>query len=55
VFESIERECFPFPRGWVMGHCSVGDAGRDIIHANSELQTVYIRSKKKRKNNYKIA
>jgi hypothetical protein len=30
VFESIKRECFPFPKGWVMGHCSVGDAGRDI-------------------------
>jgi hypothetical protein len=29
VFESIKRECFPSPRGWVMGHCSVGDAGRD--------------------------
>jgi hypothetical protein len=29
VFESIKRECFPFPRGWVMGHCSVGSAGRD--------------------------
>jgi hypothetical protein len=31
VFESIKRECFPFPKGWVMGHCSVGDAGRDSI------------------------
>jgi hypothetical protein len=29
VFENIKRECFPSPRGWVMGHCSVGDAGRD--------------------------
>jgi hypothetical protein len=29
VFESIKRECFPSPRGWVMGHCSVGCAGRD--------------------------
>jgi hypothetical protein len=29
VFESIKRECFPFPRGLVVGHCSVGDAGRD--------------------------
>jgi hypothetical protein len=30
VFESIKRECFFSPRGWVMGHCSVGNAGRDI-------------------------
>jgi hypothetical protein len=30
VFESIKRECFPSPKGWIMGHCSVGDAGRDI-------------------------
>jgi hypothetical protein len=30
VFESIKRECFPFPKGWVMGHYSVGDAGHDI-------------------------
>jgi hypothetical protein len=29
VFESIKRECFPFPRELVMGHYSVGDAGRD--------------------------
>jgi hypothetical protein len=31
VFESIKRECFPFPRGLIVGHCSVGDAGRDMI------------------------
>jgi hypothetical protein len=31
VFESIKRECFPSPRGWVMGHCSVGSAGRDTF------------------------
>jgi hypothetical protein len=30
VFESIKRECFPSPKGWVMGYCSVGSAGRDI-------------------------
>jgi hypothetical protein len=29
VFENIKRKCFPSPRGWVMGHCSVGSAGRD--------------------------
>jgi hypothetical protein len=31
VFENIKRECFFFSKEWVMGHCSVGDAGRDII------------------------
>jgi hypothetical protein len=30
VFESIKRECFPFSKGWVMGHYSVDNAGRDI-------------------------
>jgi hypothetical protein len=30
VFKSIKRECFPLPRGLIMGHCSVGNAGRDI-------------------------
>jgi hypothetical protein len=29
VFENIKRKCFPSPRGWVIGHCSVGSAGRD--------------------------
>jgi hypothetical protein len=29
VFKSIKRKCFPSPRGWVMGHCSVSSAGRD--------------------------
>jgi hypothetical protein len=29
VFESIKRKCFPLPRGLVVGHCSVDDAGRD--------------------------
>jgi hypothetical protein len=30
VFESIKRKCFPSPKEWVMGHCSVGNVGRDI-------------------------
>jgi hypothetical protein len=30
VFESIKRKCFLFSKEWVMGHCSVGDAGRNI-------------------------
>jgi hypothetical protein len=30
VFESIKRKCFPFPKGWVIGHYSVGCASRDI-------------------------
>jgi hypothetical protein len=40
VFESIKRECFPFPRGWVMGHCSVGDAGRDMNRFLVKLQNI---------------
>jgi hypothetical protein len=48
VFESIKRECFPFPRGWVMGHCSVGDAGRDsksYFYINFVHYSVDFRSK----------
>jgi hypothetical protein len=49
VFESIKRECFPSPRGWVMGHCSVGCAGRDrrdiSIKCNSDIHFGCIRLK----------
>jgi hypothetical protein len=29
VFENIKRKCFPSPKEWIMGHCNVGDAGRN--------------------------
>jgi hypothetical protein len=42
VCESTKRECFPLPRGLVVGHCSVGDAGRDTRKV-SFLHNVYIK------------